>query len=182
MNELKNRITEVLEKLSSSADKKRKFVVIIGVIGVFLILLSEINLPFNEKKNKSTATFEGNYSEYVDRLNDELTDILSGISGVGTCRVMITLKNTNEKVFAQNSENSFSDGSNSRNNEYVFYESENGDSPILLKENFPAIEGVAVVCSGGDVPAVKESIISCVCALFNIPANRVSVSKLSENR
>ena len=40
------------------------------------------------------------------------------------------------------------------------------------------MEGVAVICSGGDDIVVKEKIIDCVCALFNISATRVSVAKL----
>ncbi len=170
------KVSEFLE----DRDRKRKLIVITGIIGVLLILLSEINLPFSKEAESSYSSFDGDYSAYVNSLNDELTDIISSIKGVGECRVMITLKNTNEKVYAQNSNNSFSDSSNSKNNEYVFYESNSGDAPILLKENFPDIEGVAVVCSGGDDYAVRESVIRCVCALFNISTSRVSVSKLSE--
>lgn len=172
----KEKIAEFFE----NDNKKRKLIVILGIIGVSLILISEIKIPNYDKKNNSDVLSSSSYSEYVCSLNDELTDIISSISGVGECRVMITLKNTNEKIYAQNSENSFSDSSNSKNNEYVIYESENGDSPILIKENFPAIEGVAIVCSGGNDTVVRENIINCVCALFNISANRVSVSKLSD--
>ena len=91
---------------------------------------------------------------------------------------MITLKSTKEGVYAKNTENSSTEGSNSENNEYVIYDGENGDSPLLLKEKFPSVEGVAVICSGGDDIVVKEKIIDCVCALFNISATRVSVAKL----
>ncbi|MCC8016728.1 MAG: hypothetical protein LIO43_05135 [Clostridiales bacterium] len=140
-----------------------------------MIVISEINLPVKSTSNEKLD--ENDYAAYVSSLSDELNDIISSIDGVGDCRVMITLKNTKEKVFAENTEKSDSSGSTSENNEYVIYDSENGDSPILLKENFPAIEGVAVVCSGGDNVLVKEKIINCVCALFNISANRVSVAK-----
>lgn len=92
---------------------------------------------------------------------------------------MITLKNTKENVYAENSETSSSDSSNSENNEYVIYNSENGDAPLLLKEEMPQVAGVAVVCSGGDSEAVRERIIDCVCALFDISSSHVSVSKLN---
>ena len=178
MNEVKKKIEELL----SDNGKKRKILLATGIIGILLILLSEIDLPFNHSDNNYKSVSSSDYADYVNGFENELKDILTDINGVGNCKVMITLKSTNEKIYAQNSDNSYSESSNSRNNEYVIYESENGDSPILLKENFPAIEGVAVVCSGGDLPAVKENVINCVCALFNIPANRVSVSKLTEKR
>ena len=92
---------------------------------------------------------------------------------------MITLKNTSESVYAKNTELSSSDSSSSQNDEYVIYNGVNGDSPLLLKENFPVIEGVAVVCSGGDNVKIQEQIKKCVSALFNISSNRISVSKIS---
>ena len=92
---------------------------------------------------------------------------------------MITLKSTSESIYAKNIQNSQSDSSASQNSEYVIYDGKDGDSPILLQENFPQIEGIAIVCSGGDNVAVKERVIQCVSSLFNISSNRISVSKLS---
>ena len=96
---------------------------------------------------------------------------------------MITLKSTSESVYAKNIQNSQSDSSASQNSEYVIYDGKDGDSPILIQENFPEIEGIAIVCSGGDNIAVRERVIQCVSSLFNISSNRISVSKLSgDNR
>ncbi len=166
---------EKVKQLFSDKLSKKNLIIVIAVIGILCIALSEINFSGTEKKNVSN---EENYSEYVDSLNSELTRLISSIDGVGDCRVMITLKSTKEGVYAKNTENSSTEGSNSENNEYVIYDGENGDSPLLLKEKFPSVEGVAVICSGGDDIVVKEKIIDCVCALFNISATRVSVAKL----
>ena len=84
-----------------------------------------------------------------------------------------------KSVYAENKENSNSGSSFSQNSEYVIYDGENGDSPLLINEKMPGVAGVAVVCSGGDNVLVQEKIISCVCALFNIPSSRVSVSKIN---
>lgn len=167
---------ENLKKMFNSKQLKTKVLVIAGVIGVILILLSEISF---DSPNKNTEITHGDYVAYLNNLDDELTDIISKINGVGACEVMITLKNTSEGVYAQNTEISTDDSSSSENNEYVIYNGENGDGPILLKENLPEIEGVAVVCSGGDNVAVREQIIKCVSALFNISSNRISVSKIN---
>lgn len=167
---------EKFEELLKSKQFKTKFLVIMGVVGIVLILLSEIDFtPAKPKQDLSS----NDYVSYVNNLDKELTEIISNIDGVGNCKVMITLKNTSESVYAKNTENSLSDGSSSQNDEYVIYNGENGDSPLLLKENFPAIEGVAVVCSGGDNVKIQEQIKKCVSALFNISSNRISVSKIS---
>ncbi len=167
------------EKLSGfvNSKNKNKIIIAVGVIGILLILLSEVNLGSGESKKDKNPDMD--YASYVNSLNAELTELLSSIDGVGECRVMITLRNTSESVYAKNSDSSSSDNSKSSSDEYVIYDSENGDSPILLKENFPDIEGVAIVCSGGDNIAVKEKVIKCVSALFNISSNRISVTKLN---
>ncbi len=169
-------MNEKIEKLFKSKQMKTKFLVIAGVVGVVLILLSEINFPQSKPKQDLTTN---DYVSYVNSLDKELTELISNIDGVGTCKVMITLKNTTESVYAKNTENSSSDSSSSQNDEYVIYSGANGDSPLLLKENFPEIEGVAIVCSGGDNVKIQEQIKKCVSALFNISSNRISVSKLS---
>lgn len=170
------KIKEKIIKLFQNKDTRNKILIVAAVLGVVLILLSEIDVS-SPKAEESVQS--GDYAQYVSTLNDELTDVISSIDGVGECRVMITLKNTKESVYAENSETTSSDSSNSENNEYVIYNSENGDSPLLLKEEMPQVAGVAVVCSGGDSEAVREKIIDCVCALFNISSSRVSVAKLN---
>ncbi len=170
------RFKEKFIEIFKKKDLRNKILIAAAALGVILILLSELNFS-SPKAEKSIES--GDYAEYVSTLNDELTGVISSIDGVGECRVMITLKNTKESVYAENSDSSNSESSNSQNNEYVIYNSENGDSPLLLKEEMPQVAGVAVVCTGGDSEAVREKIIDCVCALFNISSSRVSVAKLN---
>lgn len=174
MNDLKDKFKKILERKNS----KTKVLVAVGIIGILLILLSEINFTSPKKEPEITKT---DYTAYVNELSDELNDLISSIEGVGECRVMITLRSTSESVYGKNTENSQSESSASQNSEYVIYDGANGDSPILLREKFPDIEGVAIVCSGGDNTAVREKVIQCVSALFNISSNRISVSKLGSN-
>lgn len=169
---IKDKVFNIFQK----KDSRNKILIVAAVLGIVLILLSELDFS-TPKAEESVQT--GDYAEYVSTLNDELTSVISSIDGVGDCKVMITLKNTKENVYAENGETSSSESSNSENNEYVIYNSENGDSPLLLKEEMPQVAGVAVVCSGGDSEAVRERIIDCVCALFDISSSHVSVSKLN---
>lgn len=172
MNKIKDKLLNAF-----NSKNRNKIIIAIGFIGIFLILFSEVN--FGAGNEKKAQADNDDYISYVNSLNDELTELLKSMDGVGDCRVMITLRNTKENVFAKNIESSESDNSKSQSDEYVIYDSENGDTPILLKENFPDIEGVAIVCSGGDNVAVKEKVIKCVSALFNISSNRISVTKLN---
>lgn len=174
---LENKITEKIKAFVNGDSKKIKIIVAVGLIGMLLILASEM-LGSNERVQKADDTTQFSYFEYTTELENKLTDVISSIQGVGECRVMITLENTAESVYATNNENKSDDKSSNRKDEYVFYDSNNGETPVLIKEYLPKVQGVTVVCSGGDDIAVKEKIIESVTSLFNIPTNRVSVSKI----
>ena len=165
-----------LKQFFSDKLSKKNIIIVIAVIGILCIALSEINFSGSEKKDASN---EENYADYVDSLNNELTELISSIDGVGDCRVMITLEQTDESVFAKNTDESSQNGNFSKKSEYVLYENANNDEPILVKRYFPKVYGVVIVCQGGDDTAVRERVISSVSALYDIPYSKISVSKLN---
>ena len=108
------------------------------------------------------------YSSYSKETEQKLTDIVSSISGVGECKVMITFETGSENVYATDSETKSDDNSVDDKSEYVLYNSSNGEKALLIKEKYPAVGGVSIVCDGGDDETVREA----------ISTNRVSVSKI----
>lgn len=169
-----NNLNSVIKKLMNFKYKKQA-VIIMGIIGVLLILASEI-IP---KPNTESIEYQPDYASYVTDLENRTKKIISSIDGAGKCVVMITLEQTNENIYAQNAEETSQTGSISRKNEYVFYENNNNDEPLLIKQYFPRVYGVVVVCQGGDNNAVKERVISSISSLFDIPYTQISVSKLN---
>lgn len=172
-SKIKGRIAKYLK----SADKK-KLIVFAGIIGIVLILASEL-IPGSASAGK-TKTEEFNYYTYIESLEQKTQDIVSSISGVGRCEVMITISDTDENVFAKNIDENSDDSSYSRKSEYVFYEADSGDAPVLIKQRLPRVQGVLIVCEGGDNVVVREAVISSVTSLFNISSGKVSVSKISK--
>lgn len=176
---LENKIKDVVEYLKRNDAKKIKIIIAVGMIGVILIAMSDI-FAKDEKNTSSETTNDTAYSDYTNELEDKLCNIISSMDGVGECKVMITLENSKENVYATDNENKTDSDSASSKDEYVIYDSDNGETPVLIKEYYPKIQGVSVVCSGGDNIVVKEQIINTVTSLFNISTNRVSVSKIKE--
>ncbi|MBQ7203527.1 MAG: hypothetical protein IJS03_05890 [Eubacterium sp.] len=127
---------------------------------------------------KEVTTDDFSYNEYCAELEEKTESIIGSIDGVGECRVMLTLKNSSESIFAKNSEENTNDGNYSKNSEYVLYDSDNGEKPVLIKEYFPEVKGVVVVCSGADNTAVREGVISCISSLYGLPSTKISVIKL----
>lgn len=174
---LENKIKEKLNQFISGDSKKIKIIVAIGLIGIVLISASDIFAKSGDKKTVTENT-KLTYESYTNQLETKLIDVISSISGVGECKVMITLTSSAESVYATNNEIKSDDNSTNQKDEYVLYDASDGEAPVLIKEYLPQVQGVTVVCSGGDDIVTKEKIIESVTALFNISANRVSVSKL----
>lgn len=174
---LENKIKEKITKFISGDSKKVKIIVAVGLIGMVLILVSDVLTKNNDNKEPVDNT-NMTYEDYTNQLEYKLVDVISAISGVGECKVMITLTSSAESVYATNNEMKSDDNSTNQKDEYVLYDASGGEAPVLIKEYLPQVQGVTVVCSGGDDIVTKEKIIESVTALFNIPANRVSVSKL----
>lgn len=157
--------------------KKVKALVALGLAIIILIALSTIS----DSSNKNAEIDEKiDYLAYTESLENRLKSTISSINGVGRCRVMITLENSNESVYAINENSRNEMNSTNTSDEYVIYNSSNGESPVLIKEYFPKVQGVSVVCSGGDNDRVREEIIDTVSSLFNISSNRISVTKINE--
>lgn len=167
---------EIKEKLAEfiKSNSKIRILIIIAFVGILLIMLSEF-IPTNTKVTQVNDNLK---ESYVDSLEKETERLISSIYGAGKCKVMITIKSTNETVYAQNSEISSNSGNYSRKYEYVFYDGNNGDEPVLIKEYMPQIQGVAIVCEGANNPDVAESIISAISSLFNLSSSKISISKL----
>ena len=113
-------------------------------------------LSRGEDGGQGTSAVETAEVDYRAEAEDKLRALLNSVSGVSGARVIIT----------------FSDG--------VRYEYGEGGysrpSPPVVEEKPPRVGGVAIVCEGGDNPAVQKKVIDLVCALYGIPSSRVSVS------
>ncbi len=164
-----------LIKSFNSGDRRVKLIAAAAALGVLLILISEF-IPQQSAKVKSVKD-DGLYAEYIASLEERTQKLVSSIDGAGRCKVMITLKTDGESVFAKNFQENQSDSSYSKNDEYVFYEGESGKSPVRIKQYFPAVQGVAVVCDGADKTEVRESIINSISSLYGVSVSKISVSK-----
>ena len=59
-------------------------------------------------------------------------------------------------------------------------DSDRNSSPYVIQEKEPELEGVVVVCDGGDDAGVKREITDAVSALFQIESHKIKVMKSKE--
>ena len=177
---LKEKLIDAFNK-----DKKVFIFVLAGILGVLLILISEINFEPEENIAEINENQVEAY-EYCDYLEKKIEEIVSSIDGAGKVKVMITLSESVEYVYAQNQDDTKKINENSENSDnksdFVIIENEDNDSGLLIKTYEPKIRGVAIVCSGGDNANVQQQIYSTVSAVLNVSTARISISKLSPEK
>lgn len=154
-----------------------------GFIGIFLIFISEFNFPENNNKEKDSTQESVYPNEYCNSLEEKVKEIVQSIDGAGRAKVMITLSETTEYIYATNDKivRKDTDKTNdtNRQNDYVIIDSNNKDTGLSLKTIEPKVRGVAIVCEGGDDIKVQSQIYSAVGAVLNVSTSRISISKLS---
>ena len=132
-------------KKYASDNKGRAFLILILALGVFLLVL-----PSSQSEEKTEKT--ESLAEYKARLEEELGEICSSVSGVGRCKVTVTFERGEERVYKGSS---------------------------LIESRPPKVLGVTVVCKGADSDRVRGEIIDMMSALFDIGTNRIAVLKLN---
>lgn len=175
------------------ADKKITLIVCIGLLGMLLLLASEfIHLPKKQEAETPSENIQTEYS-YAEDLEKRLTNIVSSISGAGKTKVMVTLENGVESVYAADEKQLVERSSGEKTggvevneksnteNEYIILQSNGSrDEGLVIKVIQPKIRGVAIVCEGGDSAYVQQRITQAVTAVLDIGASRVSIARMAD--
>ncbi|KSV59321.1 hypothetical protein [Acetivibrio ethanolgignens] len=169
--------------------------IILFLCGVFLLVLSwptgsskreKSNSGTEERKVAETVPQE----EYVQKLEKKLENMLSKLEGVKRVKVMITLKNSGEKVtlkdspYSQETDTQKEDGRATESTRFsteettVLVETEEGTEPYVIKEKEPQAEGVLILVEGMERAELKSEISEAVEALFGVPPHKIKVMKM----
>ena len=163
-------------------DKKTALFIVLGFTAILIIFLSEFSTDDKNNNYDSEKVQSLTSVDYCEYLEEKVEEIVESIEGAGEARVMITLSETTEYIYATNDKDtrkSSNDDNNSTfENDYVIIENNSNDTGLLIKTIEPKIRGVAVVCEGGSDSTVQRQIYSAVSAVLNISTSRISISKL----
>ncbi len=172
---MKDAFEKLCEKLKS--DKKRMFIIIAGLVGVLLLVLSEFIPESKENVEIKENDNEMSFTSYEKDIEERLKKLLESIDGAGNVQVMVTIESGDEKVYATESKKS----ENNEEKNYVLVDIEGSDNGLLLKIAQPEIRGVAIVCQGADSPTVRNAVTGAVTSVLGISSNRVNVSKMKNS-
>lgn len=152
-----------INKLSDYFKNKKAVLILIFclIIGIILVL--------SDKKTDNTHDNSSDYTKFIEnytsKIENKLAELIEEVEGASLPKIMITLKSGSEFVYA-------SDGKES-NEKHVVVD----DNLVYVKEYLPQIEGVAIVCKGGNDPAVKSKITELVCSVLGLYSSHVYVTE-----
>ena len=147
-------ISEIKNKI-----KNNKLILIILIIGVVFLFL-----PSGKEE---VENYEGVYER---ELAAETENIIKKIKGAGRVSVMISFYDKGKAVPVTDKS-----GRSGEVNEKAVSVS---GKLALLKEEYPKVRGVVVVCDGGNVEEVRRDIMNAVSALTGAPIHNIKVFKM----
>lgn len=174
MNDILNKYIKLL--------KKPKNLIIIGVVGLVLIVFSNI---FTAKEEKTvTQTTEITTDDYKAILEEDIKNTVRNITGSKNVSVVITLESglkysyadTREETLTERQEKENRTSDNELKEGYITVKtSDGGEEALLVTTHMPEVRGVAIVCDGGDNEYLAEKIQNAVTAALDISSKRVYI-------
>ncbi|WP_082233875.1 stage III sporulation protein AG [Halobacillus massiliensis] len=194
-----NKLLGLLSSGEGQRLNKRKYFIIVGLVGVLFILLSNMFQspdqaaqpapPAEKQAAESSADSPGLTTADLEKeYETQLTPLLENIKGVSEVELMINLAATEEKVFDKNliigkqttKETDKNGGEReiedySKEQQLVLIRQGDREVPLLTKTNKPPVSGVFVTAKGVDNMKVKEWVVEAVSRVLDVPSHRVSV-------
>lgn len=158
--------------------QKYKYFMVVIFAGILLLTIS---IP-ERQETKTDAVTETSFD--LEAFQKNMAERLSQIEGAGRVEVMLSLESGEESVFAsdinRSSQLSEQDSSESYQSQTaVVSDGSYGETPILIKNNYPVFRGAVIICEGADDSRVRLAITNAVTALCGISSDHVSISKMS---
>lgn len=169
--------------------KNNKLLMVLTAVGIGLLIISRLIALGDTGPPQTLGAPKTELVEsYETQIQKELETILGKMRGVGKVKVMVTLENGPEIVYAENytennresNENDNQGGTRStieynKTGQLVMARRGGNEDPVVIKEIMPKIRGVLVVCENGSNPKVRLEVTKAIQSVLNLPAYKISV-------
>ena len=167
-------IKKILASVRQAVQDKKltKPVFVLGICGIVLIYLSSL-LPSGEgaSRQETPVQLQENWSaeEYQHRLEEDLSRIVTAVTGESSPQVMVTLENGGRSLYA-------ADSKGEEERAHVVLENKDGDQRGLeLSREQPKVQGAVIVSRAAGDPAIREKLVNAARTALGIPSSRVCV-------
>ena len=183
--ENKKALLSRVREIWKTPEKRSRWIVILGLCGIALIFLSSLG---GKKEEPQPVSEEQTAKAYAAALQEDLAKMVGQISGAGETKIMVTLQNDGETLYAkeqkldkdstQTAGETVSDRE-SREENYVLIDGAEGRDALVRTRMEPVIKGVVVVCAGGDDPVTAARVMDAVTTALDISSAKVCITKLA---
>lgn len=160
MKEFKNNFLKIFKE-------NKKLQLIIIVLLAIILLFSF----FSKENNTKTTNNVDEITQYVSILEDKLCNLLCKVEGCGKVSVAIMIDSGKEAVLAMKKTTTESSGKIQVEETPIIV---NGKT-VVLKENFPKITGVLIVCEGANKISVMKKIQQATTSLLDVDINKIEI-------
>lgn len=158
------------------------WMITICVLGIVLLYCSSHWTTPKKDTAQAEQTIPQNSQRAEQILEEEMERVLSQIAGAGKVEVMLTYRSTQERVPAteQVREETKREGETTQKEEQhmVLLEQDNGQTPMILTELAPQVEGVVIIAQGAGDAVVCNSLHQAAQALLQVPSHKIAVIKM----
>ena len=170
-------MTALWQRLKPLWDDEKRRVQLLASAGMAGLLLLAVSEWLPAETAAAPPAAEAQETDYAAQLEQQMAELLTTVEGAGTVRVMVTVSHREKTVYAADTE-SRADGSAASTPVLV-----SGNTAGLVETVYaPEVLGVAVVCTGGDDPAVQASITALVQALTDVGTHHITVAKMAADK
>lgn len=143
-----------------SRHKKELITLLLAAVGAVLLIIGEFDFGKDETAVQE-YTDVGFYTEYLE---DKIEKMCKSISGIDEAEVLLTLDCSSEYIYGESA------------SDYLILKKNDGEEAAMLREIYPKVRGIAVVCTGGDLPRIKETVTELLSASMGISVSKIKVA------
>lgn len=148
--------------------KQYQYVALVILIGLFLLWIPTESTP-------EPSVEEAEPSETETTLQEELSQLLSGVSGAGKVTVLLTQAKGEETLYQEDTRISDTE---SQNDTIVITGSDRTQTGLIRQVIPPVYQGAVILCQGADSPQVQLAMVEAVKCATGLTADCITVLKM----
>ncbi len=143
---------------------KYRYVLLVFLVGLLLLLLPERKRtdPVTESAAETAQAVPAGFS--VEREEQRLGRVLSGIRGAGDCSVLLAVDATEKTELARDGENTV-----------VLSGGSGRESTVTVQSEYPTYLGAVVVCTGAGDVRVRYDVLNAVMSYTGLTSDEISI-------
>lgn len=149
-----------MERKKTESGVGKIAVIAAGVVGVILLLCGSFLGGGEAEEAAAEYTDVGFYTEYLE---ERIRRLCVSVSGVEEAEVFLTIDCSSEYVYGEGGD-------------YLILSGSEGEKAVLLCEIYPKVRGIAVVCTGGDQPRIREVLVSLLSAALDLSSSKIEIA------